>query len=326
MSDPVSAEPAIRIACAADANYLPHVATLLASIGQTHAAGEVGLHFLHLEDMPPASLHQLTRYARGLGIAMQCHCIASQRVAALPAMGRISRVMWLRLFLPEVLPDADRVLYLDCDTLVCTHLGPLWQLDLKDHGLGAVANVFERGWESHATRQGLARPQDYFNSGVLLMNLRIWREQELSQRLLALSGDPTAGLVWPDQDALNRIFAQRWMPLHPRWNCQNSLFFFPQAADYFSAEELARARREPGILHFEGGMLAKPWHFLCKNPWRKRYLGLRATTPWPLRRREGATLLHLLLRPLPFATIVQILNFQTRVQRKLNRAFVRSGG
>jgi lipopolysaccharide biosynthesis glycosyltransferase len=309
----------MHVACAADEAYVPHAASMMHSLLDRAPAGEVTVHFLHAPGLPPGTAAQLESFVGGLGGTLRRHVIDEARVAGLPTMGRISRVMWFRIFLPELLPHVARVLYLDCDTLIAADPRPLFDTELGGAWLGAVANVFEPHMARHAGRLGLRGAQPYFNSGVLLLDLDAWRRERCAERVLALAADPDRRLVWPDQDALNTVLAGHWKPLHPRWNCQNSLYYFAQAAAVFGAAALAEATARPGILHFEGGELAKPWHYLCKHPRRDDYRRHREATPWPLRQLDGRSLRNRLLRPLPMRLLLPAL----RLMRRADLAFGR---
>jgi len=100
-------------------------------------------------------------------------------------------------------------------------------------------------------------------------------------------------VVWPDQDALNVVFARRWLALHPRWNTQNSFWGLHQEAlEVFGPALLEEAMQRPAIRHFEGPALSKPWHYLCPYPGRDEHRALLAETPWadvPLEDRTAAT-------------------------------------
>ncbi|HUP91356.1 MAG TPA: glycosyltransferase family 8 protein [Solimonas sp.] len=314
----MSREP-IHIACAADQAYVPHAAAMLRSLIVRQAARPVQIHFLHGPALPTPQLETLRGMVEALGARILFHPIPDQRVADLPEMGRISRVMWYRVFLPELLPGVDRVLYLDCDTIVMDSLDALWDSDLGANYLGAVNNVFEPGRGVRAVHLGLKGPECYFNSGVLLFNLSAWREHDCAGRVLAFARANSARLAWPDQDALNVVMAGRWLALHPRWNCQNSLFYFAHARNVFGAEVTSAATRDPGILHFEGGALAKPWHYLCKHPYRGEYFAQRAGTPWPEVSIEGRTAVNRLLRPLPMPLLLPALKAVHRLQGAVQR-------
>jgi lipopolysaccharide biosynthesis glycosyltransferase len=204
--------------------------------------------------------------------------------------------MWFRIFLPELLPDVERVLYLDIDTLAIDSLEPLWRTDLTGHLLGAVTNVFEPEHLWRVPALGLAGPEVYFNSGVLLLNLAEMRRAGSTQALLDYAREQATELVWPDQDALNVVLGPRRLALHPRWNCMNSVLTFPWAVEVFGEEAVAEARRHPGIRHFEGPERNKPWHYLCDYGQRELYVAHRRQTPWPRFKREGVTPRNVLAR------------------------------
>jgi lipopolysaccharide biosynthesis glycosyltransferase len=311
----------MHVACAADANYIPHAAAMLHSLLVHQPRGTVCVHFLHDAGLPPAFQAPLADMLRSGGAEIHFHPIDLPQVDGLPAMGRISRVMWYRVFLPELLPDVDRVLYLDCDVLVRAPLQPLWEIELDEQMLGAVRNVFEAGHEGRARALGLAGPAEYFNSGVLLLNLGCWRREDCSNRVLSYARAHADRLAWPDQDALNVMAAGRWLALHPRWNCQNSFYFYPQARAVFGTAALREALADPAIVHFEGGSLAKPWHYLCKHPLRHAYFEHRRHTPWPQVELEGRGGLNRLLRPLPWRLLMPVLRLRQRLESAWRRRF-----
>jgi lipopolysaccharide biosynthesis glycosyltransferase len=308
----------IHIACAADAAYVPHAAAMLYSLKCNAQREQYCVHFLHAA-LPQDLMEKLEAFVSGPTIKIHYHEIPSKSVAGLPEMGRISSVMWYRILLPELLPGIKRIIYMDCDTIVMGSIADLWRADLDGNWLGAVSNVFEAGQEEQGRRLGLSGSTQYFNSGVLLMDLDAWRREGCTRQILDLARDPAVKLLWPDQDALNRVFAHHWMRLHPRWNCQNSFFFFRHAGQILGDGELASAISRPGILHFEGGELAKPWHYLCKNPFRGEYLRCRDATPWPIRELEGDTLLNRLMRPLPMSVLLPTLRIMHRTRNALAR-------
>lgn len=280
---------ALQVACAADASYLPHCAVVLSSLRAVDHGAPVHAHVLHPPEVGDAALQRLASMADGESLTITAHPVAARRVAGLPAWGRIPQTMWFRILLPELLPEADRVLYLDADVLVVDSLAPLWATDLADSWVSAVTNVPERHMLGHAAQLGLPGPREYFNSGVLLLNLAAMRRDERTAALLACARERADRLLWPDQDALNLVLGPRRQALHPRWNLMNSIRRFPWADELLHPAERRDAIRRPAIVHFEGPAENKPWHVLCDHPYRDRYAECRRATPWPHVRREGLT-------------------------------------
>ena len=105
----------------------------------------------------------------------------------------------------------------------------------------------------------------------------------------------------------------------------NSVFLLTEAADVFGGDVVREARHHPAIVHFEGPVLAKPWHYLSKHPFRRTYAEHRAATPWPEVPVTGRTLGNRLLRPLPTRVTLGVLRGVAEVRRRMP-AGVGSGG
>jgi lipopolysaccharide biosynthesis glycosyltransferase len=287
---------ALHVACAADAGYAPHSAAMLHSVMANRGEGDLRIHYLHGPGFPQDSAQRIRGMVEAGGAAISFYELADERIAGLPEMDFVTSAMWYRIFLGELLPEVDRVLYLDVDTIAVDSIEPLWDVDLADSYVAAVTNVFYL--RSHAQRPvelGID-PADYFNSGVVLMNLELMRRDGSARALFDYAAGHAAELAWPDQDALNVVLGKRRVPLHPRWNCMNSVLLFPWAADVFGAEAVDEARARPGIRHFEGPTINKPWHYGCKSPMREVYFEHRRQTPWPRCRIEGVTPRNVLRR------------------------------
>ena len=279
----------IDVALATDNAYLPHAATVIRSLLASNDPRGVTAHILHPPEVGADAIRRLGQMVSRNGGAARFYEIGGSEVQGLPSMGRISHVMWYRLLLPQLLSAIERALYVDCDTLIVDDISPLWALDLQENPVAAVTNVFPRDLAHRPRELGLSEDQ-YFNSGVLLMDLDVWRRTRCSESIARVARDHPGRLVFPDQDALNLVLASRRLPLEPRWNAQNAIFYFPWATDTFGSGAVAQARRNPAVVHFEGPAQAKPWHLGSNHPYRRTYLEYRRQTPWPRVRFEGGSL------------------------------------
>jgi lipopolysaccharide biosynthesis glycosyltransferase len=275
----------LHLSCAADRGYVRHTAAMLHSVLTQSGSLGVQVHFLHGPELPGGAKRKLRQMVEGLGGAIDFLLVDDARVKGLPTFAEITTTMWHRIYLPELLPEVDRVLYLDGDTLALDSLEPLWATDLGSHLVAAVTNVLMPWARTRPAELGLAGPEAYFNSGVLLLNLSEMRADATTEKLLHMAR--SGPLLYPDQDALNAIMASRRLALHPRWNCMNSTLTVPSAEEVFDPAAIAEARLRPGIRHFEGPGLNKPWNRACSFPHRERYFEHRRSTPWPRVRMEG---------------------------------------
>lgn len=277
-----------HLACAARADYLPHAAAMLHSVLVNGGLGDPHIHFLHGPELPRSDAEALEQMVVGLGGTVSFLAVAEDRIEGLRTRGDfLPASHWYRIFLPELLPDVDRVLYLDGDLIAVDSLEPLWRSELGDQYLAAVTNVFLEHDAGRPAALGLRDARDYFNSGVLLMNLELMRRDAMTDALRSYGLANAEKLAWPEQDALNVVLGERRLHLHPRWNLMNSILLFPSAADVFGTKVVTEARRNPAIRHFEGPGANKPWHHLCEREGRELYVEHRRQTPWPLDRASA---------------------------------------
>ena len=280
---------AIHLACAARIDYVPHSAAMLHSVLAERGGDEIEVHYLCGSDLSEADRSKLRELVEGGGCRISFLRVDAVRVAGLRTRSFLPASHWYRVFLPELLPDLDRLIYLDADVIVRRPLSELWATDLGDNHVAAVTNVFQRHEIVRAADLGLPGPDAYFNSGVMLMNLERLRQDDIATAVLTYARANHEKLAWPEQDALNVVVGSRRLPLHPRWNCMNSILTFPWSVDTFGRAAVAEARRDPAIRHFEGPGPNKPWHYLCDAPMRELYFEHRRETPWPHVEVEGRT-------------------------------------
>ena len=89
--------------------------------------------------------------------------------------------MFYRLFIPKLLPDEKKAIYLDADIIVNLDITELWQTDLENHPLAVVLESEDGAIPARYSKlviEGFVKGENYFNSGVLLMNLEVLREEE----------------------------------------------------------------------------------------------------------------------------------------------------
>lgn len=137
---------------------------------------------------------------------------------------RVSRGAFFKFLIPEVLDeDIEKVIYLDSDIIVNLDINELWQIELGDHPVAAVENfglkVVDPLKYSDLLRDGFAKVEDYFNSGMLVMNLKVLRSEEdnLLSGIKFRGEHPRYRLF--DQEILNYLFSTRCLKLPMKFNC-----------------------------------------------------------------------------------------------------------
>ena len=242
------------IAIAFTPNYFVPAATMLQSLLDA-STGAFEVVCLVTEEIPRRQQEKLDRL--GGGRLSFTYISLKGRLEGVYIDPRYTEAASLRLLLPELLPEYDTILYLDCDIIVRQDVGRLYrETFLGDNYLAAV---FEAPIEQQAVRfRALGcDPDRYFNSGFLLMNLAQMRRDNLTQRLL--DACRVDYLEFPDQDALNQVCQGRVLPLSPLYNSIRTFFIPKYKPDFVRcySEALWNEVQEHGTIHYTGG---KPWN------------------------------------------------------------------
>ena len=160
----------------------------------------------------------------------------------------ISYTVFLRYFVSDFVKE-DKTLYLDCDLVVTKNLDNLFETDLQDYPLAAVRDYGGRVYYG----------REMFNAGVLLINNRLWKQENMSQRLIDLTNEWHDKVDQADQSILNMLFENKWLELDFDYN---HIVIHKQFTDY----QLPVGQDYPGIIHYLSHR--KPWKDLAAQTYR----------------------------------------------------------
>lgn len=188
----------------------------------------------------------------------------------------ISKQTYYRYIIPKLKPELDKAFYFDCDIVVENSLNDFWNIDLDDKYAAVVEELF-MGAYADSKRLGTS---NYFNAGVMLINLKKWKEENITEKLfnntVLLSRQNK--ILWVDQCVLNYTFNDNVVWLSPKYNLQCNAFYEGK----YSAEnnkELKTSIYHPVIIHFNS--FTKPWSKkTCRHPLWKRYWFYAKRTPF----------------------------------------------
>lgn len=163
---------------------------------------------------------------------------------------------YFRLFLAEVLPDCDRLLYFDVDLLVCGDVVELWSFDMQGAPIAAVVerDIYEYfGW--YLEKLGFDEKNHYFTAGVLLLDTKQIRERNLTRDLVQMAVERGSEFKFCDQDLLNIYFKDEVVFFDKRYN-YTQYWMYHEALD----------KEELRIIHYSGAPLKKPWNNVATFP------------------------------------------------------------
>jgi len=218
--------------------------------------------------------------------------------------------VYARLFIANLLPDfSGRILYLDCDTLVCGDLHDLVFMSMQNRpiamALDCVRNEYKRVI-------GLPEDAPYYNSGVLLVDLKRWRENNCKDRIIDHMVNIQACYPLYDQDILNIVLKDDIVRIPARFNLLSQMLLHHHAElkkvyglkeSYWLTEgELETAKKNTAIFHFSGNTFVRPWFANSKHPLALEYQTRIRTSEW------GETELGFYRLPLPYR--IQFLGYR----------------
>lgn len=245
----------IPLAIAFTPNYFVQAAATLRSVLDASPRGQFRVICMLSEEIPQRMQDKLQRLG-GERLTLE-YILLKGRMEGVYIDPRYTEAASLRLLLPELLPELDRILYLDCDIVVRQDLAQLWEkTDLADNYLAAIYEAAIEGQAERFRALG-CDPAKYFNSGFLLMNLAQMREEKVSEKLLEACRVPY--LEFPDQDALNQVCQGRVLSLSPLYNSIRTFFIPKYKADFVRqySEPLWEQVQREATIHYTGG---KPWN------------------------------------------------------------------
>lgn len=155
-----------------------------------------------------------------------------------------SKSTYYRLFIPELFPELDKALYLDCDVVLLGDVSKLYDVELGNNLVGAVPDSMVTSIEPfklYVEKRLRVDAENYFNAGVLLMNLQAMRECGFAEIFLKLLQSVTFQVA-QDQDYLNVICQDRVRYLGCEWNTMPG----------------AVRAEDPRLIHYN--LDSKPWH------------------------------------------------------------------
>lgn len=304
----------INIVFASDDNYAQHIAVVIASI-MTKTKGKV-CFFVINDNISDNKINKLKETAAVFYAEINFISVPEEKFKNVYLSGHVSRAAYFRLALPDILPeDVEKAIYLDVDLLVYDDIKKLWQVDLQNIPLAAVPDygimASGRLCRQKADVIGLPVGEKYFNSGVLIINLKEWRKENYTKQILEIINSNQ--FPHHDQDALNKVFMDNWVELPLRWNVIPPVYnlFIKILLNKKFRKNAVNARKNMAIIHYAGRY--KPWEFTLHKGFNEKYYEYLQLTafknekmPQPNKNMNGKSIFRQMVR-------LKIADFWTKI-------------
>jgi len=247
----------INILCATDDNYVPYCGIMLTSVFLNNPTAVAYV----MIDKPLSEDNQIkfAKLARTYHTNIHYVMVDSSMFKDFPLYSEqhFTLATYYRLLAALILPASlSKVLYLDCDIIVCRSLEELWNISLEEKSVAVVSDMCS-GLDSNYSRLCYPVEKNYFNAGVMLINLEYWRKNAMFDCFKKYTIEHQNRILWNDQDVLNAVLVDSKVHIPLIYNFQ--MGFLKQS--YF--ETLPKDMQQdivdvhsPVIVHYNQ---SKPW-------------------------------------------------------------------
>ncbi|MCD7824755.1 MAG: glycosyltransferase family 8 protein [Clostridiaceae bacterium] len=199
---------------------------------------------------------------------------------------RTNPIVYSYCYFQDILPvSVNKVLLLEGDTIVVKDLTEMFNTDISEFYLAATDDLQSKYCKR---RVGINEHSAYFNSGVMLINLKKMREDNFSEKITPLIKSGKAKFMYEVQDELNVMLENQVKILSPKYNCTTAIFLFKykdmlsyrRPSTCCSEKEFEEAKKDPVIVHFTRNQIiqSRPWMEECNHPYREYYMKMREGT------------------------------------------------
>jgi lipopolysaccharide biosynthesis glycosyltransferase len=179
--------------------------------------------------------------------------------------GQQTIATYYRLKLPSLFPDLSKIMYLDCDIVVNIDLSEVYKTNLGGYLVAAVEEPYNINYK-RLPSFGMKQDTPYFNAGVGIFNLDKMREFDLEKKCYEHMLKYKQHLKYQDQDLLNAVCEDKWLPLSPIYNSLIYFFELRFMFKYYNYDifKVFSARKKSILIHYNRH--PKPWKKECADP------------------------------------------------------------
>ena len=276
-----------RIVLISDENYVMPTEVMVQSI--CDSARKYGGRFIVSVcswELSDASMQQLQNHSDGnvqVQIVLVDSCKYKERMNKINQNSHVTPTALMKFELANLFPDDDYILYLDGDMVVKGNLNEVFDIKLKNNLVAASYEFWKYMLKHYQYTGDDSVPDFYFNSGVMLLNARAFRQENITEQLWKtkleqFNIDMKGKFALMDQDVFNAVCKGRVVELPIRFNCNTRFTHDVNVKDinrvfntkYECVEEI---KEDALILHYVGKE-DKPWKYsgvACQEIWDEFY-------------------------------------------------------
>lgn len=237
----------IPIVFATDNNFVPYCGVAVSSLLENASSDNEYRIYIIYDVLSQHNVYKLENLSTK-NIVVKCICIHDYiSNLIVTESGHIKIASAYRIFIPEIFSEYDKVLYIDSDVVVCEDVAILYASDIGNSVIGATNAIVSKNDSYYKKVLNISR-EDYFNAGIILINIEQFRKDKIKERCIELLRERT-DFQFMDQCALNIACQGKVSFLDKKWNYEWMYLF----GEYDGFEEMSN----PSIIHYDS--IEKPW-------------------------------------------------------------------
>lgn len=241
-----------------DDNYMQHTMAMLCSLYENNSEHDITIHVLQ-KGLSDKSRDYLCDLSKRYDNKVKFYTVNEAVLQGVQFRKNrpLSMAAYYRLLLSSVLPDdLDKVLYLDCDIIVVRDIKEIFSIELDNYSLAATLDHFPYT-QQHRLQLHMEVDERTFCSGIMMVNLKYWREHNVEPKLLEYAKRHKEVIFLHDQDVLNYCFKKTWFLLPPKWN-RGAYTIKPLPYSYYHDFDIKEYAFNPILYHY-ADLVLKPW-------------------------------------------------------------------
>lgn len=262
----------INVVFASDDNYVPYLLVSLCSMFENNESIKLNVFILsnNISKKNKKAITDLaSHYSYSKIIFIEMNNLEEKlknNINQENSLLNINLTAYCRLFLDEVIPEnIDKIIYFDCDSLIVNSLNELWNINLTNN---YCAGVLDPTPVYYKKIIGLNEVDDYINSGMLVINLKKWRESNIKKDFLTFLDKHKNLDIHHDQGVINGVLKKKILIIDPKFNYlgpfhgkdyKTTLKWYGVSYSFYDENLINNAQNNPVFIHFSGRSIERPW-------------------------------------------------------------------
>lgn len=245
-----------------NSGYIKPLCVMLRSLQSCHSDTFLDIYVLN-KSLSDADFEYITNHIYGEKYKLYDIKADESTLESAPVTDRYPHEMYYRIFAAKYLPhNVDKILYLDPDLVVLKNLEKLYSTDLDNNYFAAASHVNRPLQKINEIRLQMEQKGPYINSGVMLMNIKLLREQQDYSEIFAYIEKNKNMLFLPDQDIISAVYCDKIVTINPYiYNMTERMLLSPKSLK--NDIDIQWVKKNSAIVHYCGR----------NKPWKENYIG-----------------------------------------------------